>query len=251
MSPRGDDVAGHLADVVMRLDGIGLVDMLHQQIADAWRTNMDRYEPSRLGDTLRAFGFLSAENIQQRVLMECQGAASRWYERDVRVSTPDNSMLIAARGVELHVMKAPAGQSRTPDWAASFTWNTESATRQRCARRNSELYRSSFGTVTDGSLFALPEAPRVDRDATRCRDVFLVWSGDVPTGLTAGWLGLPCEGERPWLAVQRLWWDEPDGSVSESETELVVADSPGTFDALQAPSAPVRLKPRRPEEGSR
>ena len=102
-----DDADRHLADVVERLDDIDLVDLLHQQIADTWRTNMDRFERP-LGDTLRAFGFLSAENIQQRIVRLCTGPASTWYERGVRVSTPDNSLLIAACGAELHVMKAPA-----------------------------------------------------------------------------------------------------------------------------------------------
>ena len=69
----------------------------------------------------------------------------------------------------------------------------------------------------------LPEALIPGHDAARCRDVFLVWTGEASTGLTAGWLGLPCEGDRPWLAVQRLWWDESDARV----TAL-----PGTVDAV-------------------
>ena len=215
--------ARHLADVVERLDDIGLVELLHQQVADTWRTNMARFQPSSLGDTLRAFGFLSAENVQQRVLRLCSGRDPAWSERGVRVATPENSLLIAACGVDMHLMKAPSSTSRTPDWVSAFSWSVDSATRQRCARRNSEQYRWSITDVGEESLFALPEALIPGTDAARCRDVFLVWTGEVTTGLTAGWLGLPCEGDRPWLAVQRVWWDDADAGM----TAL-----PGTVDAV-------------------
>lgn len=250
MTPWDDAAARHLAEVVEALNNLGLIDLLHGQVADTWRTNMERYEQSRLGDTPRAFGFLSAENIQQRLVRLCSGPASTWYELGVRVATPDNSLLIRACGVDIHVMKAPSSQPRTPDWDTAFTWSGESATRQRCARRNSEQYLSSAGAAPDGSLFALPEASPAKSDATRCRDAFLVWSGEVSTGLTAGWLGLPCDGERPWLAVQRLWWDEAGGPNSLAEVQPAGPQPTDGFEAQPLPSAPVRLKPRRAQEGS-
>ena len=228
-SSRSSDVswdggaARHLADVTERLDDIGLVELLHQQVADTWRMNMARFQPTALGDTLRAFGFLSAENIQQRLLRLCSNRQSSWFDRGVRVATPENSLLIAACGVDIHVMKAPSSTSRIPDWATAFSWSTESATRQRCARRNSEQYRWSAGDLSEESLFALPEVLLPGADAARCRDVFLVWNGDVATGLTAGWLGLPCEGDRPWLAIQRLWWDESDALTTEPPASVEAA----------------------------
>ena len=79
---------------------------------------------------------------------------------------------------------------------------------------------------------------------------FLVWSGEVPTGLTAGWLGLPCEGERSWLAVRRLWWDETGGSVTEGGRQLAGPRTPDAYDTRPVPSAPVQLKPRPAEESS-
>ena len=150
MSAWDGGAARHLADVVERLDDIGLIELMHQQVADTWRTNMARFEPCMLGDTLRAFGFLSAENIQQRLLRLCCGCQSSWFERGVRVATPENSLLIAACGIDIHVMKAPSSPSRIPDWATAFTWSAESATRQRCARRNSEQYRWSTGQTGRG-----------------------------------------------------------------------------------------------------
>jgi hypothetical protein len=72
--------------------------------------------------------------------------------------------------------------------------------------------------------------------------VMLVWAGGSNSPFTGGWVGLPVLGERPWLAVQNIWWHKPGAMVPASdESEGPASD---TFSARDMPSPLVSLKQR-------
>lgn len=212
---------------------------------------MDRYEPAALGDTAGAFGILSAHNIRQRALkasLEGQGA---WSANRARASEPDGSLLITAEGVNLHILKAPRSGSRTPLWERDFKWDSNSLTRFNAALRNAASEPTQTSSSGQDSLFDIAALERNTRSAERAySDVFLVWSGQESTGLTAGWLGIPVIGPSPWVAVSRpLWLDETeDGLLSCNPSSIQPTDS-ADFDALEEPKPEIRLKTKPSKEG--
>jgi hypothetical protein len=117
-------------------------------------------------------------------------------------------------------------------------------TRLNAALRNtaSKPIHASFSG--QDSLF---EMMAVDRGSRSVRsvysDVFLVWSGQESTGLTAGWLGIPLIGPSPWVAVSRpLWLDETEDGILSPHSSPVPPTDSADFDALEEPKPRIRLK---------
>ena len=237
MNQWDEQASEHLAVLVERLRSAGVADLLRDDMRSLWQANMQRYEPSELGDTARAFGFLAAENISKRIQKKCEDPASEWSVRGVKVSTPDNSLLIQTCGVDLHIMKAQGHDSRTPDFDAGFDWSSDSATRLASAKRNSARY-IPVGEQT--TLFGY-RSSRLN--PVKCVDLFLVWSGEIPTGLTAGWFGLPSAGTRSWMAVEKLWWDEPHDGPLHGLRRNPTPTGPDGFEDRATPTPQIGLKP--------
>jgi hypothetical protein len=230
-----------------------LLDWLHKTIGDVWAINMDRYEPAALGDTAGAFGILSAHNIRQRALRAFQEGEGAWGARRARASEPDGSLLITAEGVNLHILKAPRSGSRAPLWERDFKWDSNSLTRFNAAQRNAASKPMQTGISGQDSLFDVAAVDRDTRSAVFAfSDVFLVWSGQESTGLTAGWLGIPVIGPSPWVAVSRpLWLDETDGGILASNPSLIQPMGSTDFDELEEPKPKIRLKMKPTKEESK
>lgn len=91
----------------------GVVDLLHEVVRQVWKYNVDRHEPSLIGDTNRSLGFTTSENIRSLVPREVNTTFRReGLAESVRVSTAGNSLLIHAAGGP-----APRGQSPGVDRA--------------------------------------------------------------------------------------------------------------------------------------
>ncbi len=225
------------------LTGVGVVGLFERLIADVWRVNCQRYEPSEIGDTPRSLGVTASENLRVRLLREVGGTSSEWRARGVKAGAPDNSLLLAACGYEVRQMKAPQTDTRIPGWS-SFDWASESDARYRCAEANSAVYRSEgFGVGGQGILPILAPVSV----AGTLTNALVVWSGRIETGETAGWLGLPILGDEPWLAVKRLWWH--DFGAGEGLPRPVGDEGRGYggFDEQPEPMPKVVLKPQREE----
>lgn len=230
-----------------------LLDWLHKTISDVWSINMDRYEPAALGDTAGAFGILSAHNIRQRALKAFQAGEGAWGASRARASEPDGSLLITAGGVNLHILKAPRSGSRTPLWERDFKWDSNSLTRLNAALRNTAFKPTQASSSGQESLFDIAAVDQDTRSAVNAySDVFLVWSGQESTGLTAGWLGIPVIGPSPWIAVSRpLWLDETDENILLPDPSSIQPTDSADFDALEEPTPKVRLKIKPPKEESK
>jgi hypothetical protein len=226
----------------------GLLDWLHGAISDVWAVNMDRYEPEALGDTAGAFGILSAHNIRQRAIRASQEKTGVWADETVRATDPEGSLLIRSAGVNIHVLKAPRSGSRTPAWERDFKWDSSSYTRLNAALRNTSDSPTSRGPSMQDSLFELPYA-RTTNEMHEYSDVFVVWSGQEPTGLTAAWLGIPVMGPSPWIAVSApLWLDQSSGASLVPHASAPRPSTSVDFAALEEPKPRLRLKTSSSEE---
>jgi hypothetical protein len=225
------------------LQAVGVLDLFERLVARTWRYNCQRYEPAEAGDTPRSLGVTASENLRVQVLREVMAPTSAWAERGVVATAPENSLLVQACGVNLRQMKAPASPSRFPAWQ-EFTWSRESETRLSSAEANTRTYGAEG--VPPGQEVLPGILPSGDPAALR--HVLLVWSGDVETGRTAAWLGLPVLGDYPWLAVRRLWWHE-DGVSLLDRAGHRASPSPESFADRPQPVPRIALKPRAGEAG--
>ena len=220
-----------------------LTQFLEALIKDVWTTNVERYEPDALGDTLRTLGHTSADNITQRVIRSLS-PSSTLYKLGVRASAPDTSLLIEYAGYRFHVVKAPARSRRQPQWMRDFNWNSGSTVRTDSAAQNDRKYRGRSESDGHPPLFDLEPDPGAG-NVQDCREVFLVWAGELGSGtLTSGWLGFPTTASERWLAVSDLWRDGSVPTVGGTKT----ADTPASpFDAVPVAEPRVTLKRNRHE----
>ena len=233
MDPWDPAVVAWLAGRLEALRALGAVALLERTVAAVWERNVERYDPSVAGDTPTSLGLTSAENL--RTLLRRADAGP-----GVTVSAPRNSVVLAAAGVEVHLMKAPDPGAEidaelTPDWA-STRWAAASEVRQAAAEENARHYEPApahqWGqTVLPGLGPATPEPGRL-------RHLVLVWAGHPVTAETSGWLAVPHAGPRPWLAATTLWRHGP-GEVPRPVPPPVVALP------LARPPVDVALTPRR------
>lgn len=226
-----------------------LLHWLHKTISDVWAINMDRYEPAVLGDTAGAFGILSAHNIRERALRASQEGQGAWSADRARASDPDGSLLITVAGVNVHILKAPRSGNRTPLWERDFKWDSGSLTRLNAALRNASSRPAYHRLPGQESLFEMTVERGSQKAAHGYTDVFVVWSGEESTGLTAAWLGIPVLGPSPWIAVGRpLWLDETEDRLLSAPAAPTRATRSADFDALEEPKPKIRLKTRTSKE---
>jgi hypothetical protein len=139
----------------------------------------------------------------------------------------------------VHLMKSsPSPSLREPNWELEFNWAGESDVRRDAAAANA----ACLGTylAVPGGLFE-DEIPGRD-NAARLQEVMLVWAGGSNSPHTGGWLGLPVLGERPWLAVQNIWWHKPGAETSGSSGGEGLAED--NFSMRDLPKLAVSLKRR-------
>ena len=186
MQPWDMGAAGRLDQIIDVLASAGVLGMLREEIAAVWSHNIDRHDPGWAGDTALSLGILSAENINSRVLRRCL-PRSPLATAGVNVSLPDQSLLIQAGGIEMHVMKVPGVQAGAPDWHGDFRWGSSSETRRRCAERNSGMYQV---TPRFDSWPLFPEPESVRPATMRAGASTFFWCGAEPwTGRRpAGWV---------------------------------------------------------------
>jgi hypothetical protein len=238
-----DDVgSSYLEDAAGRLRDVGVVEWFQRTITDVWRINTARFEPDALGDTARAFGILSSDNIQQRTLVAARSECPPWQRDEVQVRNPEGSLLVSTYSFDLHVVKAPSTLSRVPAWEQDFNWTSKSQTRLKAAIRNAARLAPVLGSENQFALFDQYPQANAHLAVEACRDLFVVWSGELETGLTAGWLGMPRLGASSWLAVQPLWWDEPN-LRADTRTNEGSNERAGSFGTGRVPEATVSLRP--------
>lgn len=245
--------AAHLEAVVANLRQAGAVGLLEEYVAAVYRRNVDNYD-TQLGDTLRSLGGTCAENLRELIVRACSGAESLWLARGVRASAPETSLQVEACGIRLLLMKGPPTPQRTPDWISSaFCWTQQdSAVRLRAATRNHEAYRPEHSDETHAQL-ALPisgatlsrnvEATADGAEPSGLTDVLLVWSGDLDTAATSGWLGFPTLGASNWFAVAPLWHHDLGGGSTLGRHQGGGGGDGDTYASRAEPVATVTLKP--------
>ncbi len=236
--------AERLERVVADLRAAEVVEVFRDLTREVWRTNLSRYEPSELGDTVQWLGFSSWVNLSQLTFRHYAGR-EQGHESEVSAYWRDQSLLVEACDVRLQMVKSSPSSSRLPMWS-SFTWSAaDSQIRRRAAQRNSAAYLPTASdqdgrapTLGQGNEPTLWGAPS---DLAELRDVMLVWSGDPTNGLTAGWLGFPSIGVPPWFAIAPLWWDEHD-ERSDASSCPISPDDKGTFSDRPEPALNLGLR---------
>lgn len=239
--PHGD---AHLERVRARLDDCGVVNFFHGAVREVWRANIDRYEPDELYDDAVTLGLLSARNLSNRARAEVREDQDLAL-KGVHVTLDRNATVVHAGGVDLRMVKAPLRSGRHPRFDSDFRW-TDTDGRLAAARRNFEAYQPHSELVLP--LFET-ECEDPSAAVAWCRDVFLVWSGELESGLTAGWLGLPTLDPQSFLAVTRVWWDEHPLAGRPASEPGKPSDGV-TFGEQPVPTPVVALKPRRKEENT-
>lgn len=234
-----------LRDIVAVLRREGVVDMFERIITRVWKVNVDRYEPSELGDTNRSLGITASENIRTLVMRQSWAASKPVGLGDsVRVSAPNDSLLVEAAGVRLHVLKsAPAIGLAEPRWDTEFAWTGESDVRLAAAAANTAGYNPYR---VEGGLFEdlLPAVGNVQE----LRETFLVWAGGSESPFTGGWLGLPALSDRPWLAVENLWWHGADSAPGSRREDDVPGVDVFSDKAVPRPLVSVKMRPRTAQQ---
>ncbi|MBB5791606.1 hypothetical protein [Jiangella mangrovi] len=233
--------AERLASIGDELHRIGLVDLAREAIADVWRANTARHEPEELFDDSFTLGVTSTRNLANRLAAYVRDDP-RWRATGAYASREYGATVLHTSGLEVRMVKAPSTAGRHPDFIADFDWQSGEM-RHAAAARNRAAYGPPPRDPSMATLFEL-ELPDAATAVQGCRDVFLAWGADLASGLTAGWLGLPTTSAARWLAVTRLWWDEPIGSGRvDSDDRLTTHDAPG-FEDKPAPVPTITLKPR-------
>ncbi|HYS31044.1 MAG TPA: hypothetical protein VEM58_02175 [Streptosporangiaceae bacterium] len=229
-----------LKDIIAGMRAAGVIDMFERIVAHVWKVNVDRFEPSEIGDTNRSLGITATENIRTLVLRESWTASNpAGLGNRVHVTAPNDSLLVEAAGARLRVMKCPPAITLSePRWDTDFRWQAESDVRLEAAAANAAVCNQFL--AVPGGLFENMEQPA--EWAAQLREVILVWAGGSNNPLTGGWIGLPTVGDRPWLAVQSVWRHGTGATTSgERDSDAPVSD---VFSEKDAPSPVVSLKQR-------
>jgi hypothetical protein len=240
MTPWERAAQHRLDDIVVALREEAVIDMFERIVARVWQINVDRFEPSEVGDTNRSLGITAAENIRTLVIRDAWSVSNpAGLGAGVKVTAPNDSLLVEFAGVRLHVMKsAPSLALAEPQWDIDFNWAGESEVRNDAATANAACPGEYL--AVPGGLFE-DDLPGAD-SASRLREVMLVWAGGSNSPFTGGWIGLPVIGARPWLAVQNVWWHKPGTIVSDPRTSReMTAD---TFSTRNVPTPAISLKQR-------
>jgi len=165
----------------------------------------------------------------------------------------NNSLQLGFREARLAVMKAPPSAGRVPHWDGSvFNWaQGYSGVRAEAAARNRRGYWPGASDQDNADL-VLDGVEHPEGSVDQLRDFLLVWSGDLDTGLTAGWLGVPTLGPNYWYAVTNLWWHDAAPATRSGEGVTEETDNADSYETQVVPEPMVRLKapPARTGTGS-
>ncbi len=231
--------ADQLARTAEILRHLGVVDLLERQVSTVWRRNVSTFDP-QLGDTNLSLALTSTENLRELLVREGAGADSPWPKRGVAITSVDNALRLEVAGLRLGQMKAPPSRSAEPHWhGPAFRWVQGSDIRAQMAERNSRAYRPLVSEQL-GRQLALDVGEGAGGSPNGLCDVLLVWTGDVDTATTGGWLGFPCLGELSWYALTSLWSHQPSAML---DGEQGAAQATANFDDRPVPSPTVTLRP--------
>lgn len=236
------DAHERLKHIVAGLRVDAVLDLFERVVARVWAFNVDRFEPSEIGDTNLSIGMTAKENITSLVLREAWTASNpAQLGPGVHVTVAEGSLLVSAAGVRVRIMKSPASPVLSePSWDNGFNWRSESDIRQHAAAANMHSYNPFV--IGPGGLFEdmFPAAGSVDR----LRETVLVWAGGSTSPYTAGWLGFPTLGERPWLAVENVWWHEADGLSAGTRPGNGIESDTDSFADRKPPIPEIAFKQR-------
>ncbi|WP_053206077.1 hypothetical protein [Jiangella muralis] len=236
-----DPHAAHrLESIGAELRRSGLVELVHEAIVDVWRANRARYEPDELFDDSFTLGVTSTRNLANRVFAYVRDD-TRWRATGARAGREYGTTVLHTSGVELRLVKARSTAGRHPDFVADFDWR-EGEMRQAAAARNRAAYGPAPRDPFIAPLFDVDQ-PDAATAVLGCRDVFLAWGADLPSGLTAGWLGLPTTTADRWLAVTELWWDEAAEAEQSGSGDRLTAGDLAAFGDRPTPVPAITLKP--------
>ncbi len=217
-----------LAEVVDRWRTSGpLTDML-EIIDDVWRTNLDRHEPSELGDDATSLGVQCSRNIMNRCV---QRFSDRTDDFIVRGGA---TLEIVFGGHVMHVSKV---QTQSRAWHPnSIDW-TASEVRLDGARENAAAYTSTAGTLFDGVTDV--SLPGPVGDPANLTHLHLAWQG-LSDGETRVFVGFPTTGSMPWSAVTLVH----DSALKRTEVPAIRNTAPSTpsHDALTEPTLRLRRR---------
>lgn len=205
-------VLAHLNQVRELYADAGVIDYLRGVVTSTWSANLERWSPAAHFDDMNTLGYQTSRNVNNRITRTIKSsdvAPHVLADRQLGVA------ILGLDGFRLRVVKAPIESGLTPDMVNDFNWST-SATRELAARRNSSQY---YRLITEEWVLEYGDEirPSGRRNVDGCRDLFLVWAGELETDRTAGWLGLPAIGDDPWLGVLELWIDDPVERLHENE----------------------------------
>lgn len=216
----------------------GLTAALRSLVQDVYAGNLDRHEPDELGDTAMSLGVQCYENLKTRSTRRYQHddrepVDAHWDIEGLRVWAPKNVLTFDLDGASVVTMKVPFTQGRTPDWNSSGDWDQDGQNRLKIATENSKALQYRTAAVGTSPLFPHPGSP------SAVQNYMLLWAGEPDAPLTAGWLGIPILGETPFIAREKLWWDdEPRTRVTTQSTP----DRGPSFDQRPAVTPAVTLK---------
>jgi hypothetical protein len=208
---------------------------LCEVVRTVWRTNLDRYEPVRLGDDAVSIGVQSSRNVCNRAMRRLAST------RDVQARDA-KTLVINYRGRVLYSGKIG---SRSRSWdVSSINWSL-SEVRSASAQANTMAYVPVEGTLFEG-VGAMPGQPA---DPRVLRHLLLMWQG-FDDGTTRAWLGFPRLGAVPWFAVALI----DDGSGGRggipADGDSPVPPMPDDFDSLNEPSVDIARRPERKPWGA-
>lgn len=223
--------------------GNGLVDAWRTLVKDVYATNLDRYEPDELGDTVMSFGILCYENLKTRAIRrfrhdDLEEADAHWDIDGLRVGTPGNVLTFYLGSSRFVTMKVPFSEGRSPNWDRSGDWEQYSQVRSEIATENSNVLQYRTHVPGASPLFPHPGSPGA------IRSYMLLWAGESDAALTAGWLGVPTLGDTPFIAHKKLWWDDkPETRITQKH----MPDRGPSFDERPVVKPAVALKQQRRE----
>ena len=220
----------------------GLVTRLRTVVAEVWQANLARYEPDELGDDAQTLGGTCARNIANRVerlvRANSEFETQPWEVSGLTVARPSGALRLEYFGRHFHIMKSPMVHGRSPKWDAFPHWNTSSDVREEAARANTRAL-SGFRTAAPGQtpLTGWPAS----YEAVALPHFVFVWAAELTSPATSGWLGVPCLGEQPFVAIRALWSDPENGGPSGIRRSLPTGPS---FDELDSEVPNLKLKTR-------
>lgn len=237
-----------LVETVAMLTDTGLAAKVADLTGEVFKRNLERHEPGELGDTPTSFGVQCSENLKTLALRRFHGEgdevdSEHWNVPGLKVATVRNSLMFEQGGRHVYVMKAPYAEGRMPRWDL-FNWSQASAIRHSIAETNTDTLGGYTTTANvEDPLFDHPAKPRV------VRTYLLVWAGDTKTASTAGWLTVPVLGQRPFVAMQPLWWDEEMASEATPSVRSAASSAP-SFDQRAGATPSVVVRPATQEGGA-